>query len=368
VALHIPGDKAISVLERAATLARDPDFAVSELWDGRVAALEAWKGNKLALTVFATAILARATEPSVDPLSLIDRSGDPKSYNARLFARDVLVPEARRLQFLLGTPGPDPLAGSPWFGPERISDIDKWRAKSKRPADDLQGWLAGLDEDSAQQALVAFIRRRSAAFERRVDERRGALVSEGPVVALEDLGREADRFMRRNPEYGRRGAAAAAAAFDAAGRRVVARPVHDPGQIDVDVLDSDGLLWLGIEIKQQPARAQDATDIVEGARALGATRAILCAFGQYPERLASEATLAEHADRQHGVVLHIVYSTAELLRLAALSSALTRPAIAKRFPRAYGDYLAALDAEQSALDQWKAITERWQRATESPTT
>jgi hypothetical protein len=365
VALTISADAAVRVLEDATRLARDPDHVVSELWDSRVEVLEAWTRNKLALTAFATAVLAKATEPKVDPLSLIDRSGDPVSYNARNFAKDVLVPNALRLHFLLGTPGPDPLAGSPWFGPERISDINKWRANAVQRADDLQGWLAGLDQQQAADALVAFVRRRTAAFDDQLEGRRRALVKVGAVVPLFDLATEVDRFMKRKPEYGRRGAAAAAAAFAAAGRKVVARPVHDPGQIDVDVLDKDGLLWLGIEIKQQPATNKDALDIAEGVRALGATQAILCAFGQEGDRL-PDATLYEQADRDHGVLLHIVYGTAELLRLASLSSNLTRPAILKAFPKQYGDFLATLEAGQPALDQWKSTTERWARSTGQP--
>jgi hypothetical protein len=361
VALTIPTDTAIRVLEDATRLARDPDHRVNELWDSRVEVLEGWIGNKLALTVFATAVLAKATKPEVDPLSLIDRSGDPNSYNARIFAKDVLVPNAQRLRFLLGTPGPDPLAGSPWFGPERISDIDKWRPKSRPRADDLQGWLAGLDREQAEDALVAFVRRRAGAFEDQLEGRKRALVDGGAVIPLFDLATEVDRFMKRKPEYGRRGAAAAAATFAAAGRKVVARPVHDPGQIDVDVLDRSGLLWLGLEVKQQPATKQDALDIAAGVRALGATRAILCAFGQEGDRL-PDATLCEQADRDYGVMLHIVYGTAELMRLASLSSDATRPAILKAFPKAYGDSLATLGADQPTLDQWKAITDRWSRS------
>jgi hypothetical protein len=172
VAISIASDKAIRVLEEAARRSRDQSYSVSGLWLDRVGELETWKGNKLALTAFATAVLAKAAEPEVDPLSLIDRSGDPNSYNARMLARDVLVPSARRLGFLLGTDGPDPLAGSPWFGPERIDEIAKWRPKSKQAADNLVGWLASLAHEDAKSALVAFILRRSEVLQHRLEERK----------------------------------------------------------------------------------------------------------------------------------------------------------------------------------------------------
>jgi SacI restriction endonuclease len=360
VAITISSEDAIRILEEATRLARDPGHSPSELWLDRVASLEEWRGNKLALTVFATAALAKATAPEVDALSLIDRSGDPRSYNARMFARDVLVPNARRLGFLLGTPGPDPLAGSPWFGPERIDEITKWRSNSRRRADDLVGWLSALVAEDAKAALVALVLRRSEALERQLEDRRNALVAAGAGVDLQDLASAVNRFIARNPEEGRRGAAAAAAAFTAAGRRVIARPVNDPGQVDVDVLDSEGFLLIGIEVKQRPATEQDARDIAEGARMQGATRAILCAFGQGTRRLDVDR-LAVEADTSQGVLLHVVFTVDELIRLAALTSEVPRPTLLRDFQCAFSEQLAELDTSQAGLDQWKTITERWGR-------
>jgi hypothetical protein len=361
MAIAIDAGEAARQLEEAARLARDDSFEFSKLWLDRIAELESWKGNKLALTAFATAALAKSTDSAVDPLSLIDRSGDPYSYNARLLARDVLVPNARRLGFLLGTPGPDPLAGSPWFGPERIDEIDKWRSSAKTHADNLVGWLAGMTHEEAKQALVALVLRRSEAQQRQLKERREALVVSGAVLPLPQLSEALDRFIGRNPEEGRRGAAAAAAAFSAAGRQVVARPVNDPGQVDVDVMDRDGLLFIGIEVKQRPATAQDALDIAAGAYAQGATRAILCAFGQ-AQRL-PDSQLVDEADEEFGVLLHIVYSTGELIRLAALTTEVSRPTILSDFPREFSTHLEALRGSQDALNQWKALTARWARRT-----
>jgi hypothetical protein len=335
-------------------------YVVSDLWLDRVDELEAWTGNKLALTAFATAVLAKAVEPEVDPLSLIDRSGDPNSYNARMLARDVLVPSARRLGFLLGTDGPDPLAGSPWFGPERIDEIAKWRPKSKQPADNLVGWLAGLTHEDAREALIAFILRRSEVLQQRLEQRKEALVTTDAVVPLAELSDALDRFLDRNPEEGRRGAAAAAAAFSAAGKNVVTRPVNDPGQVDVDVLDGASLLLIGVEVKQRPATEQDALDIAAGSHARGATRAILCAFGQNALRLSDDQLIAE-ADVEYGVFLQIVYSTGDLIRIAALTSELGRPDILRAFSRAFSEHLEALGGSEDGLNQWKSLTKHWAR-------
>lgn len=297
-------------------------------------------------------------------MSLIDRSGHPQSYNARTLAREVLVPTARRLGFLLGTPGPDPLAGSPWFGPERIDEIDKWRANAKLRADNLVGWLAGLTQEDAREALVALILRRSEVLERQVDERRQALVTAEANVSLVELAEAVDRFIRRNPEDGRRGAAAAAAAFAAAGKEVLARPVNDPAQVDVDVMDRKGLLLIGIEVKQRLATEQDALDIAAGVNGRGGSRAMVCAFAQEGEPL-SRGRLIKEAEVEYGVFLYIAESVGELIRLAVLTTEADRPSVLREFPSAFSGYLQELGCSQEALSQWKALTERWAQESHS---
>ncbi len=360
MALTIQPDEAVRQLENAARKARDGKYPVSQLWLDRLTELEAWKGNKLSITVFGTAILAKATEPDVDPLALIDRSGDPHSYNARTVAREILVPHAKRLGILLGTGGPDPLAGSPWFGPERIDQIDKWRANARPRADHLIGWLAGMTSSEAEEALVAFVLRRGEANQRQLDRRIEARIGADSAVSLTDLSVAMDRFIQRNPEDGRRGAAAAAAAFSGAGRQVVTRPVNDPGQVDVDVLDRKGLLLIGIEVKQKPATEQDALDIAAGALGRGATQAVLCAFGQGSLRLPDER-LVEEVDREYGSILHVVYSIGALLRTAALTSERPRSTIIQEVVSTFPEYLAVLDASADALSQWEAIVSKWSR-------
>ena len=358
MAIEIPQDQAVRTLEEAVRLSRDPDRQVSGLWLDRIAQLESWRSNKVALTAFGTAVLAKATQPEINPLSLIDRSGDPHSYSARTFAREVLVPNSRRLGLLLGTPGPDPLAGSPWFGPERIDQIDKWKPAARRHADDLVGWLASLTQEEARAALIAFAAKRAEAFERKLDERKEALSAEGADFPAEALAAALDRFIARNSEDGRRGAALAAAVFSAAGHPVVARPVNDPGQVDIDVLDAEGLLTIGIEVKQKPATDQDAVDIMAGARAQGATRAVLCAFSQGSLRLLDPQFVID-AESEYGVFLEIVYTANEIIRLAAFTSGRPRSLILREIPRCFAERLVEMDCSSEALAQWQGLTRDW---------
>ena len=92
----------------------------------------------------------------------------------------------------------------------------------------------------------------------------------------------------------------------------------------------------------------------------GATRAILCAFDQGTHRLDVDRLAAE-ADTSQGVLLHVVFTVDELIRLAALTSEAPRPNLLRDFQRAFSEQLAELDTSQAGLDQWKTITERWAR-------
>jgi hypothetical protein len=61
------------------------------------------------------------------------------------------------------------------------------------------------------------------------------------------------------------------------------------------------------------------------------------------------------------VLLHIVYSFADLIRLAALTTEAPRPKLLRDFQGMFSEQLAALGGSPSGLEQWKTTTERWAR-------
>lgn len=329
---------------------------VSALWEQRIRELAEMRSNKVAIAALGTALLAKATNPRIDALSLHERSG-PDGYQARTLAREVLAANADRLGYALGTKAPDPLASSPWFGPRRIDQIDKWRPKARVHADNLINWLSSLKPEEAHDALAAFLRIRMLEAEERKQQR--ALAFAGiATVGFDELVATLKPFVELQPEEGRRGAAAVAAAFAAAGHEVVARIVNDPGQTDVDVLDSDGEVAIGIEVKQRPATEKDALDLAAGAQAIGATKALLCALDPDQHRL-DERRLRTRADADHDVALEIIYSVEELLMLAIFSGPSSRHELLRDFPAHMASYLRDLDASPEAQERWNATAKRW---------
>jgi hypothetical protein len=355
VGITIDIREAETVLERAALRAAS-DEPVDRLWEQRARELEEWPSNRVAIAAFGAALLAKATNGDIDALSLTEDSG-PNGYRPRNLAKTVLADKRDNFKYALGTPGSDPLAASPWFGNvERIDLITKWRRNMRVRADRLVSWLGGLKADEAEDALVAFLRVRMEVYAAAKELRFLSRVDPAKV-SYEDLVATVRSFIQANPEEGRRGAAAAAAAFAAAGYEAVARPINDPGQIDVDV-KLDGQLLIGIEIKQKPATPQDALDIAEGVAAAGASKALLCALDPAQARLDDERLIVR-ADSDCGVGLQIVYSVSDLLRLAMFSSGVSRGDFLAAFPAELARFLEVLNASQDARERWKAAADRW---------
>lgn len=86
-------------------------------WIDRATAIAASK-SKTYIAMLGTALLARATNPKVDPLSLKPGSHAApgfESYSARGVATSVLAPEAKALDVDIGTRGREPLNNQPFF-------------------------------------------------------------------------------------------------------------------------------------------------------------------------------------------------------------------------------------------------------------
>jgi hypothetical protein len=355
VGLTVDFRQAEAVLDRAARKAASDD-PVDPLWEQRARELEEWPSNRVGIAAFGTALLAKAANPDIDPLSLTEDSG-PCGYRPRNLAKMVLAARREDYRYALGTPAPDPLAASPWFGDvARIDLITKWRAQMRVRADRLVSWLGSLRADEAETALVAFLRVRMEIYRER-QQLSGLSQVDATRVSYGDLVGALKPFIESNPEEGRRGAALVAAAFEAAGYEVVARPVNDPGQLDVDIRKG-GELVMGIEVKQKPATAQDARDIAQGAAQAGASKALLCALDPRQERLDGER-LVLGADSDYAVVLEIVYDVGSLLRLAIFSSAVRREDFLARLPGDLARQLEALNASAEARSRWKTTADRW---------
>ncbi len=126
------------------------------IWVDRVNRI-AESPSKTYVAALGTALLAKATDPSVDALTVKTKAG-PNAYSMRGVAK-VLVEGASLYGFHLGRTGPEPLNNQPWFGVDRVDKIDNLKADALpyhrnmvRYLNDLNGYTA----EEAFQALAVF--------------------------------------------------------------------------------------------------------------------------------------------------------------------------------------------------------------------
>src|SRR2546422_663772 len=160
----IDSTKALQVLERQSRLALADPLPDAHEWVRRVRRLSKLceTGPRTHIAMLGTALLAKATEPTVDVFALKMSAKTEGAYSARSLAKDVLAANAPRLQIDLGVTGREPLNNQPYFRGSRIDDsLARVVRRDARPAFDYVreslGVLKGLSQNDAELALRAFL-------------------------------------------------------------------------------------------------------------------------------------------------------------------------------------------------------------------
>lgn len=144
------------------------DQAVPDEWTETTELVAAGSSRTLVAGLGA-AILAKATNANIDPLSIKPEDSRPRSFAIRSLCEDVLVPISRGGQhpaFHLGTRGPQPMNNQPYFRYSHLDDVDRHRAGET--LDQLRSALRDLDaltKKEALAALAAYVRSRTKAEE-----------------------------------------------------------------------------------------------------------------------------------------------------------------------------------------------------------
>lgn len=357
MAITLHPDDLKRILEAAARLARDTSHqptATERLWIERLEVAWEWRQASQAVAAIGAALLALSTNELIDPLSLKQASGR-HGYSARGVAK-FLAANRAAYGFELGSDADDPLAASPFNDFKRIDLVDKWR--NAEAGAELRAWLTDLSHGEATEALVAFLKvgmRRAAVL----SEQRAAARSHATATSIEHLVQAATMLAATDAEDGRIGAAAVAAAYTAAGFRVEARIVNDPGQTDVDVYDSKGRsILIGIEVKQKRGTPQDARAIARGAADVDATKAALVLLHPQQQRLDVDG-LRRAADTETGVALDIQFGFRDCFAQAIYASAGTRADFVSTYPRCLDRWLVNLAASEAARDRWELMSRAW---------
>lgn len=349
--------KALALAESGEALPSDWVERIDRIASGRA---------KTYTPVLGTALLARATDRRVDPLTLkasADHAMHLKSYTARGLGHEVLVPLCQRYGVDLRVHGREPLNNSPFFRADRVH-----RGMEAKYPDELEYLvdtleeIKGLTSRDATFALAAFIRQGQSAR-----AAAGAPITLfETAVSLPNLILITETFVQRRPEAGKRGQAMVAAALDMSHERVQTRNVFAsstklPGDVIVHQTAADPI---PIEVRQKPVAQKDVVASLSAVQAAGLHQAGYVAIDPHQPDLPWGRIIREAAET-YSIAVWAEVSTASFLARAAEACGDPRRFVAE-FPARMLARLEELGADREGREEWAelvaGVTDRPTRA------
>jgi hypothetical protein len=348
VGITIGREAALGVFHRALEIARSRTRVPPE-WEERTRRISE-APSKTFVPALGTALLAKATDPRIDALSLRESSGH-KGYSARNLAKEVLVPETVRAGINIRSEGAEPLNNQPFLRAEKIGTHLKVRTNALAHLEYLVESVTKvdfLDAEGATMALAAFLRARAAATPSYAKIRPPSGTKDLPEV----LG-ILDRFVSTWPESGKVAQALGAAILDTIHPHVQTKRINDPSARwpgDVGIF-TDGRLVCSAEVKQRPFSESELLQFCSRLHAKGLRRGLALAFGQGSRPLNVQETVRAALER-HGVALHVFTSPSALFWDATGWSSLDLEETLKRIPERGLARLKELEASPACCQAW----------------
>lgn len=298
---------------------------------------------------FATLLLAKATDDTVDTMSLKADEGNPSAYSARGLCHKIIVPAAAEHRFSIRNTGREPMNNQPFFRYERIDQLDRVR----NPADreyfvDVAQQANMLDRAEALEALAAFLREALAvsAAARSVNVRANGLTASGAQIAVED-------FLRFDaPDRPHRLQAFAAAClgllYDSVRTRRINDPSRDfPGDVHAVV---GGEVAVAMEVRGKPVGPSDLSSFGEACESAGLGRAIM--FVDAPLQIELGPHIAVNNRSGRSTQIAAFTSAPELLAESFLWARRPLPDAIDAFATDYLTRLQEIEVTVPTLQEW----------------
>lgn len=331
-----------------------------EEWVTRTVALGK-SPSKTFIAMLGTALLSRATNPSIDPLVLkasAEPSAGMQSYSARAVATAVLAPMAVEHSIDIGTRGREPLNNQPFFRYDRVHHGMVVKGNARTYLAELIEALERVREltgDELLPALAAFIAVRRSAVRKPV----ARIAIANTAWSLREFIKAVGTFVTSWPEDGKRGQALVAAALDLVFDRVVLGHVNDPsrhipGDVFVFGQPEDSAQPIAVEVKQKVVLASDIKGWADALSRVGSRRGMyaLLAPGQPDLDLQS---LSRHILEERNVALVLFDSAETLLRQAMVWSKLDPSAFIGAFAMAMHQRLQEAGVTPETVEAWAQL-------------
>lgn len=347
----VTNDDMTPVIEEAFVRALDSKRALPKTWLVRADAVTRI-GQANGVVILGTMLLARATNPKIDPFALNVKGGS-NAYNARSVAEYFQKRNQGRFHF--GSKSKNPFNTSTWFGnvnrldglePRTRSKTDQIIEIAKQAARDLSHATA----DDALEGLAAFLHVRIRVLKAEQAKQRSVVsanaLSAHAVVEL------VARFVGGHSEGGKVGQAIAGAVLDTVFKSVEVGKINSPQPGDIHV-KVNGLSKLVGEVKQAKVSEDEALMLAEDARFVGADTALLVALARDHVPLDRDRVRRD-ALKAHNVALTVCESVAELIACVATFSNRTLDAIAAELPDRFAKRLEQQDVSEELQARWAA--------------
>ncbi|GAA2112078.1 restriction endonuclease, SacI family [Streptomyces synnematoformans] len=349
--ITIDKDLARSAVRAAFDLAQS-DRDLPEKWTHLARILREAEASRTFTPALCTALLARACDQSVDPLSI--KSGfSTRTYSLRSLCHEVLVPLSVELNFDLRATGREPVNNQPFFRYDHFSEISKVRDSARPYLVRLEAALQEVDDlnytcSDALSALAATIRVCVIAADKKQRSVAGSsLVESSLIVQTED-------FVNSGEDIPRKLQACVAAGLDMVYGNVKSRRLNDPSRDvpgDVHVFMSDGI-QLAVEVRGKSVSAQELEQFVRSVANVDIPRASLVVDAANHKRISNEDLLALSLERKYGRLVKINESVSSFLRDAFAWSSRSAVEILLEFPDAMYKRMSEIEVRQSELDLW----------------
>jgi hypothetical protein len=357
--------KALRVLEKEAGLAIEAPLPEGHEWIKHVRKLgDLSVGPKTHIAMLGTALLAKATDPTVDVFALKVGAGTKGAYSARALAKDVLAANAPRLKIDLGVSGREPLNNQPYFRGTRIDDdLAAVVRRDALPAFEyvrkLLGILTGLSQTDAAIALRAFLQvRRKLKGQYKVPAASLGVLEGSFVNAVRT-------FVQNDSEGGKRAQAVAAGLLDVmySPEDVLVSRVNDPDRHfpgDVAVSGAEPTdVSRAFEVRDKPVTENDLYHFVEKASERGVRRAAVVAVSATQTPVGTDRVM-RHA-QERGVVFAFYDSWNHLVNDVLFHSENDPQAM---LDGAVGTVLARLEEleiSKEGVELWLRLSEEMER-------
>ncbi|WP_282827059.1 restriction endonuclease, SacI family [Gulosibacter sediminis] len=309
--------------------------------------------SKTYTPALATLLLAKATNPQVDTLSV--KATGENAYSIRGLGHKVIVPGAVKYGYTLRVTGREPLNNQPWFRYNRIDEFE--RVKDRNDYDfflQIAQRANDLTVESAELALAAFLKvaLNQADELRKLKVPRAGITSDGVCLAAEDYLRADahDRPLRLQ--------AVAAACLDLNFNDVRSRKLNDPSRDvpgDVQAYSVSGP-FLSMEVRGKVVTPEEIVNFCEACDRHGIEKVLV--FVDAPSQRSIDIESIDSVVIQSDAIhLSIFESVRSLVNQSIQwSNAPMREASLTLTERVL-ERLKEIDAPRASLDEWvRAVT------------